>query len=158
MRRPSRGVQLSSRGCTAEMIDDGCSNTNRKVLVKRLCEDLLPSAQARRLWWPGGSVATPCPGNCHVDPLCYFRPGQTLVTKVEDLLRGGWVSRYADRTHGDTGATKMIVDHVRSNAQLRADLAQGPALGIQLCCTLNVHRTTCKCSGHLRVHYVGANR
>ena len=78
------------------MINDSCSNANRKVLVKRLGENLLPSAQPRRLWWPGGSVATPCPGNCHVDPFCDFSPGQTLVTQVEDLLGGGWVSRCAD--------------------------------------------------------------
>jgi len=52
------------------------------------------------------------------------------------------VSRCADGTHGDTGATKMIVDHVPSNAQLRTDLAQGPALGVQLCRTLNVHSAT----------------
>ena len=75
-------------------------------------------------------------------PVCHFSPGQTFVTKVEDLLGGGWVSRCADGTHGDTGATKMIVDHVPSNAQLRADLAQGPALGIQLCRTLNIHSAT----------------
>ena len=49
-------------------------------------------------------------------------------------------SSCADRTHGDTGATE-IVDDVRSN-ELRANLAQGPALGIQLCRTLNVHSAT----------------
>ena len=140
------------------MINDSCSNTDRKVLVKRLDENLLPSAQARRLWWPGLLVATPCPGNSHVDPFRHLSLGQTLVTQVEDLLGGGWVRRCADGTHGDTGATEMIMNNIRSNVQLCADLAQGPALGIQLCCTLNVHRTTCKCSGHLRVHYVGANR
>jgi hypothetical protein len=36
----------------------------------------------------------------------------------------------------------MIVDYVPSNAQLRPDLAQGPALGVQLCRTLNVHSAT----------------
>src|SRR5215217_3029080 len=36
----------------------------------------------------------------------------------------------------------MIVDHVPPKAQLRADLAQGPALGIQLCRTLYVHSAT----------------
>jgi len=92
------------------MVDDGCSNTNRKVLVKRVCENLLPSAQARRLWWPGVPVATPCPGNSHVDPFRHLSLGQTLVTQVEDLLGGGWVRRCADGTHGDTGATEMIVD------------------------------------------------
>jgi hypothetical protein len=158
VRCPSRGVQLSSGGGATEMINNGRSNADRKVLVKRLCEDLLPTAQARRLWWPGVPLATPCPGNCHVDLFCHFSPGQTLVAQVEDLLGGGWVFRWADGTHGDTGATKMIVDYVRLNAQLGADLAQGPALGVQLCRTLNVHRTTSKCPGHLRVHYVGAYR
>jgi len=52
------------------------------------------------------------------------------------------VGRCADGTHRDTGATKMIVDHLPPKAQLRADLAQGPALGIQLCRTLNVHSAT----------------
>jgi hypothetical protein len=115
-----------------------------KVLVKRLGENLLPSAQARRLWWPGSPVATPCPGNSHVNPLCHFSPGQTLVTQVEDLLGGGWVSRRADGTHSDTGATEMIVNYAPSNAQLRADLAQGPALGVQRCRTLNIHSATLK--------------
>jgi hypothetical protein len=98
------------------MIDDGCSNTDRKVLVKRFGENLLPSAQPRRLWWPGLPVAAPCPGSSHVDLFCHFSPCQTLVTQVEDLLGGGWVSRCADGTHGDTGATEMIVDYVPSNA------------------------------------------
>ena len=78
MRRPSRGVQLSSGGGATEMIDDGCSNTDRQVLVKRFGENLLLSAQARRLWWPGVPVATPCPGTSHVDLFCHFSPGQTL--------------------------------------------------------------------------------
>ena len=56
------------------------------------------------------------------------------------------MSRCADGTHGDTGATEMIMNNVRSKVQLCADLAQGPALGIQLCRTLNVHHTTCKVS------------
>jgi hypothetical protein len=33
------------------MIGDGCSNTNGKVLVKCVGENLLPTAQA---WWVGG--------------------------------------------------------------------------------------------------------
>jgi hypothetical protein len=142
MRRPSRSVQLSSGGGATEMIDDGRSNTDRKVLVKRLCEHLLPSAQMRRLWRPGFPVTTPRPGNSHIDPFCHFSPGQTLVTQVEDLFGGGWVRACADRTHGDTGVTKMIMDHVRSNAHLGADLAQSPALGVQLCRALNVHGAT----------------
>jgi hypothetical protein len=50
--------------------------------------------------------------------------------------------RRADGTHGDTSTTETIVDYVRSNAQLRADLAQRPALGVQLCRTLNIHSAT----------------
>ena len=56
------------------------------------------------------------------------------------------MSRCADATHGDSGATEMIMNNVRPNVQLCADLAQGPSLGIRLCCTLNVHRTTYKVS------------
>jgi hypothetical protein len=38
--------QLGTGGRSAEMISDGCTNTNRKVLVKRVGENLLPTAQA----------------------------------------------------------------------------------------------------------------
>ena len=47
-------------------------------------------------------------------------------------------------THGDTGAAKLIAHGGPGNAQLGTDLAQGPALGVQLCRTLNVHSATRK--------------
>ena len=48
MGRSSRSSQLRSRGCTTEMISDGCPYANRKVLVKCIGENLLPTPQARR--------------------------------------------------------------------------------------------------------------
>jgi hypothetical protein len=43
---PSGSGQLSPGECSAEMISDGCTDANRKVLVKRFGEYLLPTAQA----------------------------------------------------------------------------------------------------------------
>jgi hypothetical protein len=40
----SCGSQLSPGGCSTEMISDGRSNANRKVLVKGVGEHLLPTA------------------------------------------------------------------------------------------------------------------
>jgi hypothetical protein len=37
---------------------------------------------------------------------------------------------------------ELIADHGPMNAKLRTDLAQGPAPGIQVGCTVNVHRVT----------------
>jgi hypothetical protein len=37
--------QLSTRGLSSEMISDGCSDTDRQVLIKRVSEHLLPTAQ-----------------------------------------------------------------------------------------------------------------
>ena len=82
----SGGGELSPGGGSAEMISDGRSDTNRKVLVKRVGEHLLPTAQARGLWRPGPPVAAPGTGNRHLDLFCHLIPGQALVTKLQDLL------------------------------------------------------------------------
>jgi hypothetical protein len=50
--------------------------------------------------------------------------------------------RRSTATHGDTGRLELLVDRAPMNAQLGTDLAQAPALGIQVGCTLNVHRDT----------------
>jgi hypothetical protein len=42
----SCGNQLSPSGSPSEMISDGCTNANGKVLVKCVGEHLLPTAQA----------------------------------------------------------------------------------------------------------------
>ena len=42
----SCGGELRPGGGAAEMISDGCSDTNRKVLVKGVGENLLPAAEA----------------------------------------------------------------------------------------------------------------
>jgi hypothetical protein len=41
----------------------------------------------------------------------------------------------------NTGAAKLMAHDVPWNAQLGTDLAQRPALGVQVC-TLNIHRAT----------------
>jgi hypothetical protein len=45
-------------------------------------------------------------------------------------------------THGDTGPLELLADRAPMNAQLGTDLAQGPALGVQVGCTLNIHGGT----------------
>jgi hypothetical protein len=47
------GGELTSGGCSTKMISDGCAYADGKVLIKRVGENLLPTAQARRLGWPG---------------------------------------------------------------------------------------------------------
>lgn len=84
----------------------------------------------------------PGTGNRHIDLLCYLRPGQALVTQLQNLLCGGRMSRRSTATRGDTGALELITDCAPMNAQLRTDLTQGPALGVQVSGTLNVHGAT----------------
>jgi hypothetical protein len=45
----SGGGELSSGGRSTKMISDSFTYANRKVLIKRIGEHLLPAAQARRL-------------------------------------------------------------------------------------------------------------
>jgi hypothetical protein len=52
------------------------------------------------------------------------------------------MSLRAAATHGDAGPAKLMAHSSPWNAQLGTDLAQGPALGVQVGCTLNVHRDT----------------
>ena len=138
----SRGGELSPGGGSAEMISDGCPYANRKVLVKGVGEYLLPTAQAWGLWWPGPPVAAPCTRDSHIDLFCHLIPCEALITKLQDLLCGGGMCRRAATTHGDAGPLKLLADRAPRNAQLGTDLAQGPALGVQVGCTLNVHRAT----------------
>jgi hypothetical protein len=42
-------------------------------------------------------------------------------------------------THGDAGPQELLADRAPMDAQLGTDLAQGPTLGVQVGCTLNVH-------------------
>jgi hypothetical protein len=136
---PSGGSQLSSGRGSTEMISDRRPDTNRKVLVKGVSEHLLPTAQA---WGPrrsGPPVAAPGTRNRHIDLLCYLWPGQALVTQLQDLLCRGRVSRSPAATHGDAGTAKLMAHRGRRDVQLRTDLAQGPALFVQVGCTLNVH-------------------
>jgi hypothetical protein len=65
-----------------------------------------------------------------------------LITKLQDLLLGGGVSRRGATTHGDAIATKPLAHRGRREAQLYTDLAQTPTLGVQVGRTLNVHRAT----------------
>jgi hypothetical protein len=82
-------------GGSTEMINDGRSNAHRKVLVKCIDQNLLPSAQPWGHWRPGPPIAAPGTGHGHIDLLCYLGPGRSLVTQLKDLLRGSWMSRDA---------------------------------------------------------------
>jgi len=62
------------------MIGNGCPYADSKVLIKRVREHLLPTAQLRGLWRPGSTVATPGAGDRHIDLLCY-------LTQVRPLSR-----------------------------------------------------------------------
>jgi hypothetical protein len=74
----SGSIQLRPRGGPSEMISDGCTDTNRKVLVEGVGENLLPTAQTWGFGRPCLPVAAPCTGNRHIDLFCDLRPGQAL--------------------------------------------------------------------------------
>ena len=62
------------------------------------------------------------------------------------------MSGSTDPTHGDARPLKLLADRGGRDAQLRTDLAQGPALVVQGGCTLNIHGVTvtaapASCSG-----------
>jgi hypothetical protein len=132
----SRGVELSSAGGSSEMIGDGCTDANCKVLVESVSKDLLPSAQPRRLRRLSPSVAAPSAGDSHPYLFCHLIPGESLVAQLQDLLCGGAVCPRAAATQGDTRALKMLADRGPMNVQLGADLSQGPASHVQICCAL----------------------
>jgi hypothetical protein len=138
----SGSSEFSPGGGTTEMISHGCTDTNRKVLIKRVGENLLPPAQPWGLGRLCLPVAAPGPRAGHTYLFCDLFPGQVLITKLQDLLCGGGVSRRAAATHGHTGFAKLIAHRGPGNAQLGTDLAQSPALGVQVGRTLNVHRAT----------------
>ena len=54
----------------------------------------------------------------------------------------GRMSRRSAVTHSDAGTLELMADGAPMNAQLGTDLAQGPTLGVQVGCTLNVHGAT----------------
>jgi hypothetical protein len=62
-----------------------------------------------------------------------------LITKFKDLLRGRWMSGRTAATHGDASPLELLAHSAPMNAQLGTDLAYGPALPVQVGCTLNVH-------------------
>ncbi len=142
MSSSSCGSQLSPGGRSTEMISDSRPDINRNVLIKRVGENLLPTAQAWGLWRPGPPVATPGTGNSHIDLLCYLWPGQALITKLKDLLRGCRMSRSTAATQSDAGTLELLADRAPVNAQLGTDLAQAPTLGVQVGCRFNLHRAT----------------
>ena len=91
----SCGVELSPSRRSSEMISDGRSDTNSKVLVKGVGEHLLPTAQAwgRRLMC--SPVATPRTRTSHTHLFCDFGPVQALGAKFHDLIGGGGMCRRA---------------------------------------------------------------
>jgi hypothetical protein len=105
------------------MISDDRSNADRKVLVQRVREDLLPTAQAWGLGRPCPAVAAPGTGNSHPNLLSYLVPGQALITKFQDPLCGVGMSGRAARTRGDAGTLELLADCAPMNAQLGTYLA-----------------------------------
>ena len=130
------------------MISDRRTDTNSKVLVKRVGEDLLPTPQAWGPCRPGPLVAAPHTGNSHADLFCHLSPGQTMVTELQDLLCGGRLRR-STATHGDASPLELFADGAPMNAQLGTDLAQATTLGVQVGCTRNVHRATVTSPGRI---------
>jgi hypothetical protein len=100
----SSSVQLSPGRGSTEMINDRRPDTNRKILVKGVGENLLPPAQALWLWWPGPAVAAPDTGNSHIDLVCYLTPSQALVTQLGYLINRSGMSLRAATSHGDAGS------------------------------------------------------
>jgi hypothetical protein len=74
--RSSGSSEFSTGWRSAEMISDGRSYANGKVLLKCVGEHLLPTAQARGTWGPGPPVAAPGTRNSHIDLLRHLIPGQ----------------------------------------------------------------------------------
>jgi hypothetical protein len=138
----SSGGELSSGGLSTKVIGNGCSYANGKVLVEGVGENLLPSAQSGRLWRPGPAIAAPGTGNRHIDLLGHLIPGQALVTQLQDLLGGGWICGWTGATDSDPGTAKPQAHRGRDEAQLCTDLTKGPALGVQVGCTFDVHCAT----------------
>jgi hypothetical protein len=86
--RSSGSSQLNPGRGSAEMIGNGRSDADRKMLIKRVGQHLLPTAQARGLGWPGPPIAAPYTGNRHIDLFGHLTPGQALITQFHDLLCG----------------------------------------------------------------------
>jgi hypothetical protein len=126
----SSGGELRTGGSSAEMISDGCADADRKMLIKGVGQNLLPTARRWRLWRPGPPVAAPCTGDRHIDLFGHLSPGQASVAQLQDLLCGGGMTWRTAATHGDAGAAKLIADRGLRKAQLGSDLVQGPALGV----------------------------
>jgi hypothetical protein len=140
----SCGGEFSSGRRSTKVISDSCSYADCKVLIKRVGEYLLPSAQTWGLWRPGPPVAAPRAGNRHINLLGHLIPGQALVAQLQDLLCGSGMGRSA-AAHGDAGSAKLMAYGRPGNAQLGTDLAQGPTLGVQVGRTRNVHCATLMC-------------
>ena len=60
--------------------------------------------------------------------------------------------RRTARTHGDAGTSELLADRAQMNAQLSTDLAEGPALGVQVGRTLNVHCVTVTSLSRIGLH------
>jgi len=80
-------------GASTEMVSDCRPYANCKVLVQRVDEHLLPTAQSWLLGWPGRPVSAPDAGNRHTDLPGNLNPSQTLIAKLYDVIGGGGVWR-----------------------------------------------------------------
>jgi hypothetical protein len=119
----SGSSELSPGGGSTEMISDGCTDPNGKVLIERVGEHLLPAAQASGLWRPGLPVVAPGAGNRHIDLFGHLIPGQASVAQLQDLLCRGGMSGRAAATHRDAGLPKLMVHGGPGNDQLGTDPA-----------------------------------
>jgi hypothetical protein len=69
-------------------------------------------------------------------------PGQPSVTKLHDLIGGCGMCRRTGATHSDPGTASLGADCGLREVKLGSDLAQGPAAGVQVGRTLNIHCAT----------------
>jgi hypothetical protein len=90
------------------MISDGCPYAYGMVLIEGVGQNLLPTSQGWRRWRPSPAVATPRARNRHADLFCHLTPGQTLITKLQGLLRRGGMSERRTATHGDAGVGELF--------------------------------------------------
>jgi hypothetical protein len=78
--------ELSTGRRSAEMITNGRSDTNRKVLIKRRGEHLLPTAQACGLGGHCLRQRLQTPEAVRYRSVCYLPPGQASITQLHRRL------------------------------------------------------------------------
>jgi hypothetical protein len=108
--------ELGSGWGSTEMISNGCTDPNGKVLIKRISKHLL-SALLAGLSGSGSRHRTPSYRPV-VPPHSRSGHGQQL----HDLLCGSGMRRRTAATHADTKALELLADCALMNARLGTDL------------------------------------